>query len=143
MVFSMGRGVTFRPAFCSLKKCPDFKTGGLRRKEISLRLILKILRAGLYSLYLALLTYISIIYTFIYLYLTNIRLLIRLSATRLLLRILIIIYILLLTSYITALIYLGNTCLQVYLMVLTFSPDTSGRRKVAAIYMAFYRVQQP
>jgi len=39
------------------------------------------------------------------------QLLLRLSATRLLLRILIIIYILLLTSYIAALIYLGSTCL--------------------------------
>jgi len=81
------------------------------RKEISLRLILKILRAGLYSLHLALLIYISMIYTLIYLNLTNIRLLIRLSATRLLLRILIITRILLLTSYIAALIYLGSTCL--------------------------------
>src|SRR5258708_28110614 len=77
-------------------------------REISLRLILRILRAGLYSLHLALLIYISIIYTLIYLYLTNIRLLIRLSATRLLLKILIIIRILLLTSYIAALIYLGS-----------------------------------
>jgi hypothetical protein len=81
------------------------------RREISLRLILRILRAGLYSLYLALLIYISIIYTLIYLYLMNIRLLIRLSATRLLLKTLTIIYILLLTSYIAALIYLGSTCL--------------------------------
>jgi hypothetical protein len=81
------------------------------RREISLRLILRILRAGLYSLHLALLIYISIIYTLIYLYLTNIRLLIRLSATRLLLRILIIIRILLLTSYIAALICLESTYL--------------------------------
>jgi hypothetical protein len=81
------------------------------RREISLRLMLRILRAGLYSLYLALLIYISIIYTLIYLYLINIRLLIRLSATRLFLKTLIIIYILLLTSYIAALIYLGSTCL--------------------------------
>ena len=51
------------------------------RREISLRLMLRILRVGLYSLHLALLIYISIIYTFICLYLTNIRLLIRLSAT--------------------------------------------------------------
>ena len=73
---------------------------------MSLRLILKILRADLYSLYLALL-----IYTFIYLNLISIRLLIRLGATRLLLKILIIIYILLLTGYIAALIYLESTYL--------------------------------
>ena len=72
--------------------------------------MLRILRAGLYSLYLALLIYISIIYTLICLYLTNIRLPIRLSATRLLLGILTIIRILLLTGYIAALICLGNTC---------------------------------
>jgi len=81
------------------------------RREISLRLMLRILRVGLYSLHLALLIYISIIYTFICLYLINIRLLIRLSATGLLLRILIIIRILLLTSYIAALICLGSTYL--------------------------------
>ena len=97
--------------------------------------MLKILKAGLYSLYLALLIYISIIYTLIYLNLTNIRLLIRLSATRLLLRILIITHILLLTSYITALTYLGSTYLQVYLIALTFGPDISSRYKVAAIYI--------
>jgi len=73
--------------------------------------MLKILRAGLYSLYLALLIYIGIIYTLIYLDLTNIRLLIRLSATRLLFRILTITRILLLTSCIAALIYLGSTYL--------------------------------
>ena len=81
------------------------------RREISLRLILKILRAGLYSLYLALLIYISIIYTLIYLNLINIKLLIRLSATRLLLKILIIIHILLPTSCTTALICLRSTYL--------------------------------
>jgi hypothetical protein len=73
--------------------------------------MLRILRAGLYSLYLALLIYISIIYTLIYLYLINIRLLIRLSATGLLLKFLTIIYILLLTAYIAASIYLGSTYL--------------------------------
>jgi len=78
---------------------------------MSLRLILRILRAGLYSLHLALLIYIGMIYTLIYLYLTNIRLLIRLNATKLLLKILIIIRILLLTGYITASICSGSTCL--------------------------------
>ena len=96
--------------------------------------MLRILRAGLYSLYLALLIYISIIYTLIYLNLTNIRLLIRFSATRLLLKILIIIRILLLTGYIATLIYLESTYLQAYLIALTFSPNISGRYKVAAIY---------
>src|ERR1700735_1250854 len=96
-------------------------TGG--RREMSLQLMLRILRAGLYSLHLALLIYIGIIYTLIYLYLTNIRLLIRLSATGLLLKILIIISILLLTSCIAALSYL---------IALTFSPNISGRYKVAA-----------
>src|SRR6266699_1211860 len=110
------------------------------RREISLRLILRILRAGLYSLHLALLIYISIIYTLIYLYLTNIRLLIKLSATRLLLGILIIICILLLTGCIAASICLGSTCLWVCLMALTFGPNISGRCEVAAIYMAFYGV---
>ena len=110
------------------------------RREISLWLILRILRAGLYSLYLALLIYISIIYTLIYLYLINIRLLIRLSATGLLLKILIIIRILLLTGYIAALICLGSTCLWAYLMALTFGPNISGRYKVAAIYIASYGV---
>jgi len=84
-------------------------TGG--KGEISLRLILKTLKAGLYSLHLALLIYISIIYTLICLYLTSIRLLIKLSATRLLLKILTIIRILLLTGYIAALICLESTCL--------------------------------
>jgi hypothetical protein len=102
--------------------------------------MLKILKAGLYSLYLARLIYISIIYILIYLYLTNIRLLIRLNATGLLLGILIIIRILLLTGYIAALICLGSTCLWVCLIALTFSPNISGRRKVAAIYMASYGV---
>src|SRR6266699_1132167 len=110
------------------------------RREISLRLILRILRAGLYSLHLALLIYISIIYTLIYLYLTNIRLLIRLNITRLLFKIFIIIYILLLTSYIAALICLGSIYLWAYLMALTFGPNISNRYKVAAIYMAFYGV---
>ena len=73
--------------------------------------MLRILRAGLYSLHLALLIYISIIYNLICLYLTNIRLLIRLSATGLLLRILTIIHILLLTGCITALICSGSTYL--------------------------------
>ena len=66
------------------------------------------IKIGLYSLYLALLIYINIIYTFIYLYLTNINLLIRLSTIRLLFKNLIIIRILLLTSYIAALIYLKS-----------------------------------
>src|ERR1700722_11738872 len=102
--------------------------------------MLRILKAGLYSLYLALLIYISIIYTLIYLYLTNIKLLIRLSATKLLLKILIIICILLLTGYITALICLESTYLWDYLIALTFSPNISSRYKVAAIYIAFYKV---
>jgi len=110
------------------------------RREISLQLMLKILRAGLYSLYLALLIYIGIIYTLICLNLINIRLLIRLSATRLLLRILTITRILLLTGCITALICLESTCLWAYLMALTFSPNISGRCKVAAIYIASYGV---
>ena len=70
------------------------------------------------------------IYTLIYLYLINIRLLIRLNAIRLLLKILIIIYILLLTGYIAALICLKSIYLWVYLMALTFSPDISNRHKV-------------
>src|SRR6266700_7707786 len=90
------------------------------RREMSLQLILKIFRAGLYSLHLVLLIYIGMIYIFIYLYLMNIRLLIRLNATRLLFKILMIIYILLLTGCIAALIYLKNICLWVYLMALTF-----------------------
>src|SRR6266566_8978437 len=90
------------------------------RREISLWLILKILRVGLCSLHLALLIYISMTYTLIYLYLINIRLLIRLSATGLLLKILMIIHILLLTSYIAALICSGSMYLWVCLMALTF-----------------------
>src|SRR6266700_1758886 len=90
------------------------------RREMSLRLMLKIFRAGLYSLHLALLIYIGMIYTLICLYLTNIRLLIRLSATRLLFKISTIIYILLLTGCIAVLICLGSTCLWVYLIALTF-----------------------
>src|SRR6266702_4328614 len=109
------------------------------RREMSLWLMLRILRAGLYSLHLALLIYISIIYTLICLYLTNIRLLIRLSATRLLLKILTIIHILLLTGCIATLIFLGSIYLWAYLMALTFGPDISGRYKIAAIYIASYR----
>src|SRR6266702_6520501 len=86
------------------------------RREMSLWFILRILRAGLYSLHLALLIYISMIYTLICLYLTNIRLLMRLSATGLLLRISMIIRILLLTGCIAASICLGSTCLWAYLM---------------------------
>ena len=111
------------------------------RREISLQLMLKILRAGLYSLYLVQLIYIGIIYTFICLYLTNIRLLIRLNTTKLLFGISTIIRILLLTGCIAALICSGSTYLWVYLMVLTFGSDMSGRREVAATYMAFYGVQ--
>ena len=110
------------------------------RKEISLQLMLKILRVGFYSLYLVRLIYIGIIYTLICLYLTNIRLLIRLNITRLLLEILIIIHILLLTGCITALICSGSIYLWVCLIALTFGSDMSGRREVAAMYMAFYRV---
>ena len=103
--------------------------------------MLKILRAGLYSLHLAWLIYIGMIYTFIYLYLTNIRLLIRFKATKLLLKILTIIYILLLTGCIAALICLGSIYLWVCLIALTFGPDMSGRREVAATYIASYGVQ--
>src|SRR6266567_3586259 len=103
--------------------------------------MLKILRVGLYSLHLALLIYISMIYTFICLDLMNIRLLIRLSATRLLLRISTIIRILLLTGYITTSIYLGSTYLWVCLMALTFGPNINSRCEVTAIYIASYRVQ--
>src|SRR6266704_4549257 len=102
--------------------------------------MLRILRAGLYSLHLALLIYIGMIYTLICLYLMNIRLLMRLSATGLLLKISTIIRILLLTGYIAALIYSGSTYLWAYLIALTFGPDISSRYKVAAIYIAFYRV---
>ena len=70
----------------------------------------------------------------------NIRLLIRLSITKLLLKILTIIHILLLTGYIAALICSGSTYLWVYLIALTFGPGISGRREVAAIYIASYRV---
>ena len=70
----------------------------------------------------------------------NIRLLIRLSTTGLLLRILMIIHILLLTSYIAALICSGSMYLWVCLMALTFGLNISGRCKVAAIYIAFYGV---
>src|SRR6266700_6109414 len=110
------------------------------RREINLQLMLKILRAGLYSLHLVLLIYIGMIYILICLYLMNIRLLIRLGATRLLLKILMIIYILLLIGCIAALIYLGSIYLWVYLIALTFGPNISGRYKVAVIYMAFYGV---
>ena len=110
------------------------------RREMSLQLMLKILNMGLCSLHLALLIYIGIIYTFICLNLTNIKLLIRLNATRLLLKISTIIYILLLTGCITALIYLRSTCLWVYLMALTFCFNISGKYKVVAIYMVFYGV---
>ncbi len=84
-------------------------TGG--KREISLWLMLKILKVGFYSLHLALLIYINIIYTFICLNLINIRLLMRLNATKLFLKILTIIYILLPIGCIAALIYLRNTCL--------------------------------
>src|SRR6266702_2664464 len=102
--------------------------------------MLKILKAGLCSLHLALLIYIGIIYTFICLSLMNIRLLMRFNVIRLLLKILIIIHILLPTGCITALIYLRSMCLWVYLMALTFGPDMSGRCKVMAIYIVFYGV---
>src|SRR6266702_2456796 len=111
------------------------------RREMSLRLMLKIFRAGLYSLHLALLIYIGMIYTLICLYLTNIRLLMRLNATGLLLGISTIIHILLLTGCIAASICSGSTCLWVYLMALTFGPDMSGRYEVAVTYMASYGVQ--
>ena len=70
----------------------------------------------------------------------NIRLLIRFNITKLLFKILTIIYILLLTNYITALIYSGSIYLWVCLIVLTFSPNISSRREVAATYITFYGV---
>ena len=87
-----------------------------------------------------LIIYIGMTYTLIYFNLTNIKLLIRLNITKLLFKILTIIRILLLTSYIAASIYLGNIYLWVYLIALTFGPDISSRREVAAIYIAFYGV---
>src|ERR1700731_2855166 len=102
--------------------------------------MLKILKTGLYSLRLALLIYISIIYSLICLTLINIGLLIRLGAIRLHLKILIKILILLLTSYITALTYLRSTCLWIYLMALTFSSSLSGRCKVTVIYTVSYGI---
>ena len=114
-------------------------TGG--KREISLWLMLKILKVGFYSLHLALLIYINIIYTFICLNLINIRLLIKLNIIRLLLKISTIIHILLLIGYITALICLKSTCLYVYLMALIFGLNISGKYKVMAIYMVFYGVQ--
>ena len=68
------------------------------RKEISLWLILKILRMGFYFLHLVLLIYISMIYSFICLNLINIRLLIRPSIVRLHFKISMKILILLLIS---------------------------------------------
>ena len=102
--------------------------------------MLKILRTGLYSLYLALLIYISMIYSLICLNLINIRLLIRPGAVRLHLKILTKILILLLTSCIAALTYLRSTCLWIYLIVLTFSSGLSGRYEVAVIYTVSYSV---
>ena len=110
------------------------------KREMSLQLILKILKAGLYFLYLVWLIYIGMIYTLICLYLINIRLLIRLNAIGLFFKILIIIRILLLTSCIAALICSGSTCLWVYLIALTFSSNISGKREVAATYITSYRV---
>ena len=120
----------------------SLKTLGLTgsKTEISLWLILKILKASLYFLYLVLLIYIGMIYTLICLNLTNIRLLMRFSATGLLLRILIITCILLFTGCIAALICSGSMCSWVYLIALTFGPNMSGRCEVVIIYMAFYGV---
>src|SRR6266702_6290539 len=85
------------------------------KKEMSLWLILKILRIGLYSLRLALLIYIGIIYILICLNLINTRLLIRPSAVRFHLEISTKILLLLLTGYIAALTCLRSTCLWIYL----------------------------
>jgi len=81
------------------------------RREMSLWLMLKILRTGLYSLRLALLIYISIIYSLICLNLMNIRLLIRPGVVRLHLEISTKILILLLTNCIAALTCLRSICL--------------------------------
>jgi len=67
----------------------------------------------------------------------------RLGATRLRFKILIITYILLLTSYITALIYIKSIYLWVYLIILTFNLNISGRYKVAAIYSFFLEFNSP
>jgi len=104
--------------------------------------MLKILKTDLYSLHLALLIYISIIYSLICLNLMNIKLLIRPSAIRLHFKISIKILILLLTGCIAALTCLRNMCLWIYLMALTFGSDLSGRYKVAVIYTVSYGVQQ-
>ena len=70
----------------------------------------------------------------------NIRLLIKFSVIRLLLKILIIIHILLFTGYIAASICLGNIYLWVCLMALTFNSNISSRHKVVAIHIAFYKI---
>jgi hypothetical protein len=67
--------------------------------------------------------------------LMNIRLLMRLSVTELLLKISIIIYILLFTGYIAASICLGSIYLWVCLIALIFNPDMSGRHKVVELYI--------
>jgi len=110
------------------------------RREMSLWLMLKILRTGLYSLRLALLIYIGIIYSLICLNLINIRLLMRPGAVRLHLEILIKILILLLTSCIAASTCLRSTCLWIYLMALTFGSGLSGRCEVVVIYTVSYGV---
>ena len=84
--------------------------------------------------------YTNILYTFIYLYLINIKLLIRPGIIKLYFNILTTTLILLLTDYIAALTYLESTYLQIYLIVLTFNFNISGRYKVVVIYTAFYKV---
>src|SRR6266702_7521551 len=110
------------------------------KREISLWLMLKILRTGLYSLHLALLIYIGMIYSLICLNLINTRLLMRPGAIRLYLEISTKILILLLTGCIATLTCLRSTCLWIYLMVLIFGSGLSGRREVVVIYMVFYSV---
>jgi len=102
--------------------------------------MLKILRMGLYSLRLALLIYISMIYSLICLNLMNTRLLMRPGAVRLYLEISTKILILLLTGCIATLTCLRSTCLWIYLMALIFGSGLSGRREVVVIYMVFYSV---
>ena len=121
-----------------------YKVLGLTRIKsgISLLRILRILIRAPYSLPLVPPIYIGIIYSLIYLNLINIRTLGRPRVIESPLKTLLKILILLLTSSIDVLSFLGKTCLWAYLTLTTFGIILSGNYAVAAIYTVSYRALQ-
>ena len=122
----------------------DYKVLGLTkiRNGISSLYTLKILIRTPYSSPLVPLTYISTIYSFIYLNLINIRTLRRPKSIKLPLKTSPKILILLLTGFTNILSFLRRIYLQAFLILITFSIILSNNYAVAAIYIISYKALQ-